>query len=103
MKRREQEVSRAIESLAKVFAQMGDPREVADFLEDLCTPAELEAMADRWSVVPPLADGISYRKVHDMTGVSVTTIGRVARYLASGAGGYERALDLYRQQSGSVQ
>jgi TrpR-related protein YerC/YecD len=67
--------------------------EVRRFLVDLCTPAELEAMADRWAVVPALAEGRAYRDIHDRTGVSVTTVGRVARCLALGAGGYRLAAE----------
>lgn len=63
------------------------------FFHDLCTPAELQALKDRWAVVEMLAEGrLSYRQIHDQTGVSVTTIGRVARYLTAGDGGYTRAL-----------
>ena len=60
-------------------------------LRDLCTPAELQAMADRWAVVECLRRGLPYREVHRQTGVSMTTIGRVARYLAAGNGGYALA------------
>ena len=35
-------------ALAKALASLQDPAEVAAFLRDLCTPAELEAMTDRW-------------------------------------------------------
>ena len=63
------------------------------FLRDLCTPAELQAMADRWAVVDCLRRGLPYRQIHQQTGVSLTTIGRVARYLASGNGGYQLAAD----------
>ena len=45
-------------------------------------------MADRWSVVDYLNRGLPYREIHHLTGVSVTTIGRVARFLAAGNGGY---------------
>jgi uncharacterized protein YerC len=45
-------------------------------------------MADRWAVVELLERGLPYREIHRQTGVSVTTIGRVARYLTSGSGGY---------------
>lgn len=62
------------------------------FLRDLCTPAELQAMADRWAVVECLRRGLPYRQIHQQTGVSVTTIGRVARYLAQGNGGYALAV-----------
>jgi TrpR-related protein YerC/YecD len=72
------------------------------FLEDLCTPAELEAIADRWRVVPLLLKETSYREIHDKTAVSVTTIGRVARALSFGSGGYriaaERVLPLSREK-----
>ena len=62
--------------------------EVDAFLQDLCTPAELEALVDRWRVVPYLLQGLSYREIHERTSVSVTTIGRVARFLQQGNGGY---------------
>ena len=63
------------------------------FFKDLCTPAELQALVDRWQVVEYLKEGLPYRKIHDLTGVSVTTIGRVARFLTDGFGGYQAALD----------
>lgn len=74
------------------MAGLRNPEHVRAFLEDLCTPAELEAMTDRWRVVPLLLEGIPYREIHDRTLVSVTTIGRVARTLDRGAGGYAAAL-----------
>ena len=57
------------------------------FFRDLCTPAELQALADRWAVVELLQEQRPYREIHRLTGVSVTTIGRVARYLVAGNGG----------------
>ena len=66
------------------------------FFRDLCTPAELQAIADRWAVVEWLQKGLPYREIHRLTGVSVTTIGRVARYLSDGNGGY--SLAVARQQ-----
>jgi TrpR-related protein YerC/YecD len=68
------------------------PDEMRAFLRDLCTPAELQAMADRWAAVECLQRGLPYREIHRLTGVSVTTIGRVARYLAAGNGGYAVAV-----------
>ncbi len=68
------------------------PEELRAFLKDLCTPAELQAMADRWAVVEALQQGLPYREIHRLTGVSLTTIGRVARYLAAGSGGYALAV-----------
>lgn len=78
--------------LSGALAALDDPRKVAAFLRDLCTPAELEAMCDRWKVVPLILAGEPYRGIHEKTGVSVTTIGRVARTLEQGAGGYAAAI-----------
>ena len=68
-----------------------EPEEFRAFFRDLCTPAEIQAMADRWAVVDYLNRGLPYREIHRLTGVSVTTIGRVARFLAAGNGGYAAA------------
>ena len=88
----EYDVATALDALAHALASLKTGEEVRAFLEDLCTPAELESMGDRWKVVPLLRAGEPYRGIHDKTGVSVTTIGRVARYLATGAGGYALAV-----------
>ena len=79
-------------ALAKALAGLERVDEVAAFLRDLCTPAELEAMADRWRVGPLLLQGLPYREIHERTLVSVTTIGRGARTLEHGAGGYAAAV-----------
>ena len=79
--------------LLEAVLAMRTPLELQHFLLDLCTPAELEAIADRWRVVPLLLQDVPYREIHDRTGVSVTTIGRVARCLEYGAGGYRLAAD----------
>lgn len=75
-------------NLFAAVCQLRSVEECRAFFRDLCTPAELQAMADRWSVVEHLERGVPYREIHRLTGVSVTTIGRVARYLAAGNGGY---------------
>jgi hypothetical protein len=35
---------------------------------------------------------MAYREIHERTSVSVTTIGRVARFLSQGNGGYQAAV-----------
>ncbi|MFT3806404.1 YerC/YecD family TrpR-related protein [Arenimonas sp.] len=77
--------------LLDALLAMRTPGELRALLLDLCTPAELEAISDRWRVVPLLLQDIPYREIHERTGVSVTTIGRVARCLDFGAGGYRIA------------
>ena len=80
-------------SLITALMTMRTPEECRAFLKDLCTPAELQAMADRWAVVEALQQDLPYREIHRLTGVSLTTIGRVARYMADGNGGYALAVD----------
>ncbi|HXE65654.1 MAG TPA: YerC/YecD family TrpR-related protein [Rhodanobacteraceae bacterium] len=78
-------------SLCKALLAMRDVEEMRAFLHDLCTPAELESLVDRWTVVPHVLKGTPYREIHEHTAVSITTIGRVARFLNQGNGGYLKA------------
>lgn len=87
----------ALPHLMQAISMLKNEQEALDFFTDLCTPAELESMADRWQVVPLLRQGIPYRTIHDQTGVSVTTITRVARCLSFGSGGYNLIADRKEQ------
>ena len=82
----------AEDALFRAIISLRTSAECRNFFRDLCTPAELQALVDRWQVVELLEQGLTYRKIQDVTGVSVTTIGRVARFLADGNGGYDIAL-----------
>ena len=69
--------------------------EMQMLLLDLCTPTEIRALAERWHVAR-LLDGTSltYRDIHDRTGVCTTTIVRVGRFLREEPHkGYRRAID----------
>jgi TrpR-related protein YerC/YecD len=85
--------ARAENELFAAIASVEDISECRNLLRDLCTPAELQALVDRWQVVKYLHKDLPYRKIHELTGVSVTTIGRVARFLAEGSGGYQVAME----------
>jgi len=86
--RQEQQHERA---LCTAILALRSVEECRSFFRDLCTPAEL--LADRWAVALLLERGLPYREIHKQTGVSVTTISRVARYLTSGNGGYRAVTD----------
>jgi TrpR-related protein YerC/YecD len=96
MKRHSEQQKKALKasagSLYQAFLTLDTADEVRQFLLDLCTPSELEAIVDRWWTASLLREGRSYRDISEVTGVSVTTIGRVARYLTMGEGGYRLAL-----------
>lgn len=56
--------------------------EAERFLKDLCTPKELNALMDRFNVCLLLdQNNLSYREINRLTKASLTTIGRVARFL----------------------
>jgi TrpR-related protein YerC/YecD len=89
----ERQKEAAQKALSRAVISLRTSEECRNFLRDLCTPAELQALVDRWQVVELLEEGLTYRRINDLTGVSVTTIGRVARFLADGYGGYRTAID----------
>ena len=86
----------AEDALFQAIVSLRSVAECRNFFKDLCTPAELQALVDRWQVVEYLEQDLPYRKIHDLTGVSVTTIGRVARFLSDGFGGYRKIIDRTR-------
>ena len=92
-----------LDALVGALLSLREPAEMRAFLDDLCTPAELEALCDRWRVIPLLKAGVPYREIHDRTGVSVTTIGRVARCLERGAGGYRLAAERRHPESAAAE
>ena len=81
--------------LETAFTLLDTPEDVKEFLIDLCTPAELRALSERWHVAQILESSEkSYRDIQAETGVSTTTIGRVARFLRDEPhGGYRAVLN----------
>lgn len=77
-----------LHDLGEAIAAIKTAEEAKNFFHDLCTPTEIQAMVDRWRVVPLIKAGVPYRLIYEETGVSVTTISRVARCIMLGAGGY---------------
>ena len=62
------------------------------FFEDICTVAELKAMAQRLEVARMLEEGHTYEDIVSRTGASTATISRVKRSLNYGADGYRMVL-----------
>ncbi|MBL4870472.1 MAG: TrpR like protein, YerC/YecD [Robiginitomaculum sp.] len=82
MKTTKGQVQKHRKELAQAFFSVHSLSEMENFLTDLCTPAELRALSERWHVAQILNVGkLSYRDINAQTGVSTTTIGRVARFL----------------------
>ncbi|TXC68791.1 TrpR like protein, YerC/YecD [Sphingorhabdus soli] len=89
-----------LEQLSDALLVPTDHAEMAALLSDLCTPAELHSLAERWQVARLLdTTDKSYREIHDDTGVSTTTIVRVARFLKHEPHlGYRRTLDAVKSR-----
>jgi TrpR-related protein YerC/YecD len=84
-----------ITALCDALLQLQSADEMRRFLRDLTTPGELQALAERWRVARLLDEGEkSYRDISAETGVSTTTVTRVARFLSQeDHKGYRLVLD----------
>lgn len=69
-------------ALYEALLSLRTREEVDAFLSDLCTPSELRAFAERWTVARLLdQQAQSYREIALAAGASPTTVVRVARFL----------------------
>ena len=83
-----------MKNLNEALLLLKNNKEVSEFLNDLCTPAELKAMNERWAVAQLLyKDEMSYREIASKLNASTTTITRVARFLTNETyKGYQKIL-----------
>lgn len=83
-----------IKLLYKAVLSLKNESECEAFFEDLCTPQELNAIAQRLHVASMLTDGCVYNKIVEETGASTATISRVNKTLNyQAAGGYKIVFD----------
>jgi TrpR-related protein YerC/YecD len=89
------DLPRLTDDLCAALLTPRNVQEMRRLLVDLCTPAEIRTMAERWHVARLLdQDQLSYREIQEETGVSTTTVVRVARFLRQEPSqGYRMALD----------
>ena len=78
--------------LYKAIVSLETVEECQNFFQDLCTVAELRAMAQRLEVAQLLDEGLIYNDILQRTGASSATISLVNRALQYGAGGYSSVL-----------
>ena len=88
MKRNEIQ-TRHEQDLFDAILTLENEAEARSFFYDLCTPAELEGLVDRWRVAQMLVQKVPYRKIAEETSISTATIVRVARFLNNGFDGYK--------------
>ena len=93
---RTQPSSQAGEGITDLVAALRTLRtegELTAFLRDLCTRAELEALAHRWQTARLVDEGIPYLEIAERVPTSTATVTRVAQWVRHGAGGYRIALE----------
>ena len=88
----------AVDHLFDAILCLQNKEECYSFFEDLCTIAEIQAMAQRLTVATMLRDNVKYQEIARRTGASTATISRVNRAKEYGADGYNRVLDALEKQ-----
>ena len=83
--------ARMTRQLCEVLLSLRDPEETLLFLQDLCTPKEVEYMAQRVEAARLLMHGLTYQEVTDRISISSATLTRVSKCLRADLG-YRRVL-----------
>ena len=83
----------SVDELVRAFGLLRNDEERVAFLRDLCTLAEIQAMAHRLAAARLVDLGVPYAEVAERVGGSTTTVTRVAHWLRHGEGGYRLVLD----------
>ena len=84
------------QTLCSALRSCRTDEDMANFLRDIATLSELQALSERLEVARLLGKGLSYRQISKETGASTTTVTRVAHFLENGEGGYRRFLNVHR-------
>jgi TrpR-related protein YerC/YecD len=83
---------RDIEDLYEAILSMQSVDEAHSFFRDLLTETEIREFAERWKAARMLAARVPYVEITKTTGLSSTTVARVARWVKKGTGGYRLAM-----------
>ena len=82
-----------IDMLFEMILMLETEEDCYRFFEDVCTVAELRAIAQRLEVAAMLRQGVTYQEIAKRLGASTATISRVNRSLSYGTGGYTRMFE----------
>lgn len=86
------------EELFEAILLLQNKEDCYRFFEDICTVAEIKAMAQRLEVAKMLDQDLTYTDIAEKTGASTATISRVKRCLFFGADGYRAILDRLKKR-----
>lgn len=68
------------------------PENAESFLQDLCTYAEIENMAQRLYSAKMILEGKTYNQIMEETQISTVTLSRVSNCVKHGGGGYKAVI-----------
>lgn len=80
-----------LDELYRLLAEIQDPQDIRDLLDDLCTRKEVENMAERVFAARLLLEGNTYNQIMSQADISSATLSRVSRCVQYG-NGYSRLL-----------
>ncbi len=69
------------------------PEDVGAFLQDLCTYAEIDNMAQRLYSAKMLLEGKTYNQIMEETQISTVTLSRISTCVKHGSGGYKTIIE----------
>ena len=79
-------------SLIEAILTLRTPEEAKRFLRDLLTEKEITEFNNRWQAAQMLNNQVSYSEIISKTGLSSTTVARIAKWLKGNVGGYRLVL-----------
>ena len=85
------QIKNETELLKELYAEiikLDNVEECENFLKDLCTIKEVQAMAQRLKAAKLLIEGKTYNEVIEETEISSATLSRVSKCVRYGNGGY---------------
>ena len=87
------ETDEYIARLCRALLSLETEEECRSFLDDICTPKEIEALSQRLEVARLLSRKITFTAIARRTSASSATISRVNRCLRGKGGGYATVLE----------
>jgi len=85
--------NKTTEELLEAICALKDKKEAKKFFRDLLTPQEIIEFGKRWQAARMLNKDIPYSEIQKKTGLSSTTVARIARWLNYGMGGYRLMIE----------
>jgi TrpR-related protein YerC/YecD len=86
-----------LEQLCKGVLSIKTDKEMHNFLTDLCTKTELQAISERLQAAKLIKAGTPYRDISKQTGLSTTTVTRISNWIKQGEQGYNTVLERLEQ------